>query len=209
MKAIFVLVLLAPLGIETISAEEVRTYRIVDTGEAAFRYGGGLLDFNLTATLRGTFDVTIADDKTATFSRFDVSLHDVVNTGTYDLGWTEGDSLATRLLQPINGVWGGLVVDNGSDLLLFSQTSAASGTAHLAMTGRIAHLNATTAVFNLGFSYININVGDGMGVPWRPVPDVPSMSIGRAGSDLVVTLVPEPSSMMLAMAIAVVLLKRR
>jgi hypothetical protein len=200
MKALFPLVLLAFLSGGSALAAEVRTYRIVETGTPTFRYGGGLLNFDLRATLRGTFDVTVADDDSVRFSRFDVTLHDLVNTGSYDLGWAEGDSLAGRLLQPLDDLWGASLVENGSDLFLFSQTAAAFGTAHLATTGRIAHLNAATAVFDLGSSFIHINIADGMGVPVRPVLDVPSMSIGRGSSELLVTLVPEPSGMMLAAA---------
>lgn len=208
MKALFSLVLLVALNASLALAAEVRTYRIVETDDPTFRYGGGLLDFDLRATLRGTFDVTIAEDNTAKFSRFDVTLHDLVNTGTYDLGWEEGDSLADRLLQPLDDLWGVSLVEDGLDLLLFSQTSAAFGTAHLATTGRIDHFNAATAVFNLGFSYIHINIGGEMGVPVYPVLDAPSMSIGRADSNLLVTLMPEPSSMLLAAGLTAVGLLR-
>jgi PEP-CTERM motif len=200
MRILWALVMLASWSQTFSSAAEVRTYRIVDTGEPTFRYGGGLLDFDLRATLRGTFEVTIAEDDTAKFSRFDVTLHDLVNTGSYDLGWAEGDSLADRLLQPLDDLWGVSLVEDGSDLLLFSQTAAAFGDVHLITAGRIDHLNAATVVFNLGSSYIHINIGDGMGVPVRPVLDVPSMSIGRGGSELLVMLVPEPSSLLLAAA---------
>jgi hypothetical protein len=198
MKAIFPLIVAAFFGIGSSSAVEVRTYRIVETDDPTFRYGGGLLDFDLRATLRGTFEVTIADDNTTNFSRFDVTLHDLMNTGTYDLGWAEGDALADRLLQPLDDLWGVSLVEDGSDLLQFSQTSAAFGTAHLMTAGRIDHLNASTAVFNLGSSYIHIDIGDGMSVPVYPVLDTPSMSIGRTDSELLVMLVPEPSGMLLA-----------
>jgi hypothetical protein len=200
MKAFFLLIVLVISGFACSAlAAEVRTYRIVDTGEPTFRYGGGLADFDLRATLRGTFEVTIADDNTASFSRFDVTLHDLVNTGTYDLGWEEGDALADRLLQPLDDLWGVSLVENDADLLLFSQTTATFGTAHLATTGRIAHENATTAVFNLGSSYIHIDVS--MSVPVHPVHDTPSMRIATSsGTGIRIQLVPEPSGMILAAA---------
>jgi hypothetical protein len=208
MRALFLGLLVFVSCLGAASAAEVRTYRIIESGEPTFRYGGGLLDFDLRATLRGTFEVTIADDKTASFSRFDVTLHDLVNTGTYDLGWEEGDSLADHLLHPLDDLWGVSLVEDGEDLLLFSQTAAAYGTVHLATAGKIAHLNATTAAFRLGSSYIRIDVGMGA-TPILPVLDAPSMRVGDIGSELLVTLVPEPSGVAILMSSLPILIRTR
>jgi hypothetical protein len=183
-------VLLLSCGIA--SAADVRTYRIVQSDELAFHYGGGLLDFNLSARLKGAFDITVGDDNSAAITRFEVTLHNLVNTGTYDLGWTEGDALAERLLQQPNELWGALFEEGGLDTIEFSQTEAAFDDITLLTMARIAHSGATTAEFRLSSQYVIIDLGlDGIPIP---LLDAPSITIGSVETPLFIELVPEPTA---------------
>lgn len=206
MKALFSLLLFASLRIESVSAE-VRTYRIVDTGRAGLRYGGGLLDFNLTAALKGTIEVTVAEDNSASVTSFDLTLHDLVNTGTYDVGWEEGDSLADLVNFDPDLLAGEKTQEAGLDRLLMLSTEPSLTDSALVTYLSIQHSNATSATLVLTSSRLYVTASPG---PMRPVLDTPSMSIGTsAGGGLPVQLVPEPSGLILTAASAVMFLKRR
>lgn len=208
MKALPVLVLLVSLSQSILSAAEVRTYRIIETEVPSFRYGGGLLDFNLTAHLRGTIQVAIGGDNSASVSGFDLTLHNLINSGTYDLGWVEGDALADHLNFDPFSLHGEMTQESGLDRLLLSSVEPALSSAVLANYLSIFHTSTSSATLVLTSTYLESDPS--VGLP-HPLLDVPSMRIGTSpGVGVLVALVPEPSSVMLAAVglMAVGLLRR-
>lgn len=157
------------------TAAEERAYRIVESDERFFHFGGGLADFQLSAKLRGTFDVVVEDNRRARITRFDVSLHDLLNTGSVDIGWLEGDQLADRLSHRPNALLGSLSKDNGEDSLHFSQTDAPEVTplnSALRTSISIDHLTPQLAVFSLASGYV-VSIGEEHIL--SPPSDVPFM----------------------------------
>jgi hypothetical protein len=189
-----VLLWLAIASSSFVSASEVRTYRIVENGDRTFFYGGGLLDFRLSARLVGSFDVTVQDDGSAQFGRFDVLLSDVINDGSHDVGWRNGDLLSDRLNQRPEELMGALTGTPGSEALIFSKAEASSSNVELTTKASIEHVNERLATFSFFSGYLTTDRPLGL---YRPALDAPSMRISQG--QLQVQLVPEPSTSSLVM----------
>ena len=89
-------------------AAELRTYEFVPGQDRLFSYSGGLVGVHVEAQLAGSFDVEIEADGTSRLTRFDVQLVDVLDTGLYEVGWMNGDSLADQLFVDPVGLIGRL-----------------------------------------------------------------------------------------------------
>jgi hypothetical protein len=87
-------------------AAELRTYRFESDQPRSLHFAGGLAGVDTSTQLTGSFDIEIGDDGAATITRFDVQLHDILNQGLVDPGWTEGQSLAPLLFNNPIGLTG-------------------------------------------------------------------------------------------------------
>ena len=182
-------------------AAELRTYRVLESEERFFRYGGGLLDFQLSAKVRGTFEVAVDDGRNAHFTAFDLTLHDLVNPGTHQLGWGEGERLEDRLRQHPSELSGEVEQQDGLDIIRLSKSEPWFTDSMLTTNARIQHLTSHIARFTLFSSYLSERSG-GLTLP---VLDVPSMRVAGLTDlsngqtqYLLVELVPEASSAFLA-----------
>jgi hypothetical protein len=86
-------------------AGEVRTYRIASDQPRLLRFAGGLFGYDVSAQLAGSFDVEI-EAGSATLTRFDVSIIDIVDQGLANTGWSNGQSLAPLLFVNPVGLTG-------------------------------------------------------------------------------------------------------
>ena len=207
MKAIYSL-LLTLLCTGLASGVEVRTYRIAESDTSTLRYGGGLADFDVTAALKGTLQVTIDDDETVSVSKFELTIHNLHNTGTFDIEWAEGDSLAERLNQDAGMLEGTLMQESGLDRLLLSTLEPSFGESALVTYLTIEHSSPTSATLLLTSSYLYAEAG--AGPPLRPVLDTPTMRIQVSpGIGVPVQLVPEPGGIVLFAAGCALLVTRR
>jgi hypothetical protein len=105
-KIVLVFVLSNFVILAAADAAEVRTYRFDSDQPRLLHFAGGLIGYDTSAQLAGSFDIEIGDGGAAAITRFDVQLHDIVNQGSADPGWAEGQSLAPILFNNPVGLTG-------------------------------------------------------------------------------------------------------
>jgi hypothetical protein len=106
----FVIAMIFAAIAPNLTAAKVRSYTIVAGQERLFAYSGGLIGESVSARLRGSFDVEIAEDGGCRLTRFDVNTFDALDQGLFQLGpshaWPDGTSLADILFVNPAGLTG-------------------------------------------------------------------------------------------------------
>jgi len=93
-QALFaILVCISSFVCSSAKAHEIRTYQFLNNGNANLIFGGGLISGNSFASPTGTFDITITEDGSATITRFDVNVTNVIVDSDGASVFTEGESL--------------------------------------------------------------------------------------------------------------------
>jgi hypothetical protein len=105
-KAVLVFAFSATACVAATNADELKTYEFVPGQSQLFHLRGGLGGADVSAQLSGTFDIQLENDGTATLSRFDVQLIDVLNHSSIAPTLTEGQSLAEILFKNPVGLTG-------------------------------------------------------------------------------------------------------
>jgi hypothetical protein len=171
------------LSLPAAFAGEFRSYEFLPDQPRLFTYAGGLLGTDVKAQLAGSFDVDIASDGTTQVTRFDVQLNDILDTGLFEIGWMDGDSLRDELfLDPV-----GLIGQRADSVI------------------NIGPMPVEPDGFDEPLTNIYIKeLGGGMAsvrISSRPAMVIDSASMSTEPAGFLVRVVPEPTLLILAAGI--------
>ena len=166
-------------------AASLQTYTFLPNQDRLFQFRGGLLGFDFSSQLAGSFDVDFADDGSGQLTRFDVQFADVSDQGSFKAGWKNGDLIAKALFVDPLGITGAV---DGNRIRLSSPTPM-----HPPDVFQIDYALTSIELTNLGGGKTLVSIGS------SPRYQLDNADFTTAQSGLLATVTPEPSALALAL----------
>lgn len=193
-----ILVSISSFVCSSVKADEIRTYQFVDNGEANLRFGGGLISGNSFASPTGQFDITIAESGSATITRFDVDVTNVIVKSDGASLFREGDSLASFFfgVEPI-----GLMAQINSSIVFSSRPDVLEFIGVFSPSSPFVDISLSS----LQDSEVSVFIWSYSGY----FLDNPNLSTTGTGSRAILVAVPEPCGLTLFASLSLLLLHKR
>jgi len=175
----------------SLQANEIRTYQFVDNGEANLRFGGGLISGESFAAPKGTLDITISEDGSATITRFDVDVANVLVESHGVSVFAEGMPLDDYMfgLEPV-----GLLARFDSPVVFSTRPNAQE----LIDFGALVNPFIDIYITSLRDRSVSVSFRSHSGF----FLDNPSLSTIGSGSRAILLTVPEPGGLALIFSLA-------